>query len=340
MIWPSFLVSGGEWEAPVDFQEPIPARNLVENHFGTFIGDEGRVLTGINDVFNCRVADVTFLDTAESRIIDRISPGSIVGPRVRLGPGSTVHANAVIHHDVSIGCGVTIHSGAVIGSNGFYYTRAPRRLFPMIGTVVVEDEVDIGANTVVDRAATNVTRIGKRTKVDNLVHIGHDVKIGADCTIQAHAAIHGQVTVHDRVTIRGMAGVVDHVVVGAGTDILPLSGLTTATPNSGRFVGMPAVDVERFARAQANQKLVSTYLEEMRRLRGFLYAVGIMLYEMITGLHRERIVHVRLDSVEGGLNLNMPAERVAKLMAYGKLAGEKLRDDFNWDEHRWKRFLV
>ncbi len=155
----------------------------------------------------------------------RIGAGTILESHVAIGAGATVgrdchlHAHASIRERVVLGDRVVVQNGAVIGSDGFGFTRdaaGAHLKVPQVGTVVIEDDVDIGANTTIDRATVGETRIGAGSKIDNLVQVGHNVRIGRDVLLAAQVGISGSATLEDRVTLGGQVGVQGHIVIGRG----------------------------------------------------------------------------------------------------------------------------
>jgi UDP-3-O-[3-hydroxymyristoyl] glucosamine N-acyltransferase len=165
-----------------------------------------------------------------------------------------IHARVSIRERVTIGHRVTIQDGAVIGSDGFGFARradGTHHKIPQIGAVVVEDDVEIGANTTIDRPAVGETRIGAGTKIDNLVQIAHGVKIGRDVLLAAQVGIAGSTTVEDRVTLAGQVGVAGHLTLGKGV----IASAQTGIPNSvdaGTFVsGYPAIENRNWLKASA-----------------------------------------------------------------------------------------
>lgn len=177
-----------------------------------------------------------------------IGPGVVVhshvtiGSHVSVGEGSFIGANARVLDYSAIGKRVRIHSGAVIGSDGFGYDPGPTGLerIPQVGRVVVGDDVDIGANTTVDRARFGETRIGNGSKIDNLVQIGHNVRIGSHCVIVAQAGISGSTVIEDRVMVGGQVGVVGHLRIGEGARIGAQSGINRSLEAGAYVRGTPA----------------------------------------------------------------------------------------------------
>ncbi len=177
-----------------------------------------------------------------------IGPGSQVYPFVYIGRNCKIGRETTIFPQVFIGdgCGVgdrvIIHSGAVLGSDGFGFVQEgdAYRKIPQIGRVVVADDVEIGANVAIDRATLGATRIGRGTKLDNLVHIGHNVQVGENTAIVAQVGISGSTTIGRGVKIAGQAGFVGHVQIGDNSTIAAQAGVTKSVPAGGFVSGYPA----------------------------------------------------------------------------------------------------
>jgi len=159
-------------------------------------------------------------------------PGVFVGDDAEIGCDSVLHPNVVVRHGCRVGDRVTLHAGVVIGSDGFGYAgRGESRVkIPQVGVVVVEDDVEIGANTTVDRATLGQTVICRGVKIDNLVQIAHNVNIGEHSVVAAQAGIAGSTKIGRHVTIAGQAGIVNHVEIGDGVTIGPQSGIPKSVP--------------------------------------------------------------------------------------------------------------
>ena len=196
----------------------------------------------------------------------RLYPLTYVGPRAEIGEGCILHPHAVVRDGVRLGRRVVVHAGAVIGDDGFGYAwdgQAHRKI-PQVGTVVVEDDVEIGANTTIDRAMLGETVIRRGTKIDNLVQIAHNVEIGEHCIIVAQVGIGGSSRLGRGVVLAGQAGVPDHVTVGDGAIVEAQSGLYTDLEPGARVFGTLAQPS-----AQAKRALVATQRlpDALRRLR-------------------------------------------------------------------------
>lgn len=168
--------------------------------------------------------------------------GVYVGRNVRVGEETVLHPRVTLYEGVQVGARVIIHSGAVIGADGFGYVfhENRHRKIPQLGTVVIEDEVEIGANTTIDRATMGATRIGAGTKIDNLVQVAHNVEIGEKCVICAQTGIAGSTKIGHGVVIGGQVGIADHLTIGDGAKIGAQAGVTTDVPPGAFFSGYPA----------------------------------------------------------------------------------------------------
>jgi UDP-3-O-[3-hydroxymyristoyl] glucosamine N-acyltransferase len=183
-----------------------------------------------------------------------IHPSATIGDGTVIGADCRIHAGVHIYPGVTIGDRVILHSGVVIGADGFGYRREPsappvadepfrHRKIRQIGRVVIEDDVEIGANTTIDRAALATTRIGRGTKIDNLVTVGHNVQIGRHCIVAGQAGISGSTVLEDYVTVAGQAGLSDHLVVGVGARIDAQAGAIRNVAAGTTVMGSPALDV-------------------------------------------------------------------------------------------------
>jgi UDP-3-O-[3-hydroxymyristoyl] glucosamine N-acyltransferase len=170
-----------------------------------------------------------------------IAAGTVIGYRVYVGRDCYIGPNATLTHTL-VGNRVTIHAGAAIGQDGFGFAmgRAGHQKVPQIGRVIIQDDVEIGANTTIDRGALRDTVIGEGTKIDNLVQIGHNVVIGRHCIIVAQTGISGSAELGDFVALGGQVGVVGHVKIGAGAQIAGSSNVRGNVPPGSRWGGTPA----------------------------------------------------------------------------------------------------
>ena len=208
-----------------------------------------------------------------------VDPGAVIGPGVEIGSGTIVGANAVIGPGTRIGrsCSigpqacvlnalvgnrVILHPGVRIGQDGFGFAIGARGHLkvPQIGRVVIQDDVEIGANTTIDRGSNRDTIIGEGSKIDNLVQIGHNVVIGRHCLIVSQSGISGSTSVGDFVAIGGQAGLTGHLVIGDGSQIGAQAGVMADVPAGARIVGSPAQPTrEHFKQVAALRRLASRH---------------------------------------------------------------------------------
>jgi UDP-3-O-[3-hydroxymyristoyl] glucosamine N-acyltransferase len=182
----------------------------------------------------------------------RIGPGAAVGQGVKIGANCNIAANVTIYPGTTIGDRVTVHGGAVLGGDGFGFVRDGETgqyvKFPQAGTLVIEDDVEIGCNTTIDRGALGSTVIGSGTKIDNLVQIAHNVRIGKNVVIAAQTGISGSSVVEDDVVIGGQVGIGDHCHIGAGVILGGQCGVPSNKALKGKgtvYWGTPARPLDR-----------------------------------------------------------------------------------------------
>jgi UDP-3-O-[3-hydroxymyristoyl] glucosamine N-acyltransferase len=187
-----------------------------------------------------------------------IGAGSVIGDHATIGTHCRIDANVTIYPRTTLGDRVVVQAGAVLGSEGFGYVRdfdnGRYEQFPQIGRLVIEDDVEIGANSTVDRGALDETRIRRGTKIDNLVHIGHNVQIGEDVVIAAQTGLSGSAIVEDNVIIGGQVGIADHVRIEAGAILGAQSGIPTKKVIRGKgvvFWGTPARPIREYLKELA-----------------------------------------------------------------------------------------
>jgi UDP-3-O-[3-hydroxymyristoyl] glucosamine N-acyltransferase len=179
--------------------------------------------------------------------------GCYVGHRVTLGDDSYLYPRVVVRDECVLGARCIVHSGAVIGSDGFGFAFDDGRYHkvPQVGNVVIGDDVEIGANTTIDRATTHSTRIGDGSKIDNLVQIGHNVVVGRHCIIVAQVGVSGSTELEDHVTLGGQAGLVGHIKIGTGATVGAQSGVTKSVTGGTIVTGYPATQHSAWRRLQA-----------------------------------------------------------------------------------------
>jgi UDP-3-O-[3-hydroxymyristoyl] glucosamine N-acyltransferase len=189
-----------------------------------------------------------------------IGDRTIVYPNVCIGDGAVIGDDCIIHSHVAIrervivGNRVIIQNGAVIGADGYGFVRRPdgtHQKIPQTANVVLEDDVEIGANTAIDRPAIGETRIQAGAKIDNLVQIGHGVTVGHNTLLAAQVGIAGSTTVGDNVTLAGQVGVAGHVIIGKGASAAGQSGITNSVPEGTFVSGYPAIENREWLKSSA-----------------------------------------------------------------------------------------
>jgi UDP-3-O-[3-hydroxymyristoyl] glucosamine N-acyltransferase len=227
---------------------------------------------------------------AETATIDpsaRVGPFVTIGHRSRIGPNCSIHAGVFIGEDVSLGSDcqifpnvvirecitigdrVIIHSGAVLGSDGFGYrwNGKEHSKIPHIGTVIIEDDVEIGSCACIDRAKFSMTRVGRGTKIDNLVQIAHNCLIGPHCLLTGQAGTAGSVTLGTGVILGGQCAVRDHVHMADGSILVACSGAMEDVPPKQIVSGIPAIPHRQNLREQAALRRVPELVSQLRKLQ-------------------------------------------------------------------------
>lgn len=231
----------------------------------------------------CVAADVELPDDVYIGAFAYISPGAKIGKGVRIYPRCYVGDNAVIGDDTVLYPGVTVyhgcrigkrcivHAGAVIGADGFGFAPVGERYekLPQIGVVEIGDDVEIGANTTIDRATMGATRIADGVKLDNLIQIAHNCSVGANTVMAAQAGVAGSTHIGEHCMVGGQVGIVGHTTIGRDVQIGAQSGISRALPDGVRVMGTPATDFGLYARQQA----------AMKRLPGLLGKIEALLKE-------------------------------------------------------------
>lgn len=209
-------------------------------------------------------------------------PGCSIGYGVEIGERCILYPRVTLQDRVRIGNRVIIQSGAVIGSDGFGYAEGPggeRVKIPQVGTVVLEDDVEIGANVTIDRATFGETVVGKGSKVDNLVQIAHNVRIGQHAVIVAQAGVSGSTKIGDRVVLAGQVGVVGHIEIGAGSMVGAQSGVSQTLPAGSRVSGSPALPHSLWLRIQGALKSLPALMKRVSHLEKNVFGQSTRTYE-------------------------------------------------------------
>ena len=212
-----------------------------------------------------------------------VDPGAVIGPRAEIGAGSLIAANAVIGPDVTIGrdcrigtgCSIThtligdrvvIHPGCRIGQDGFGYTEdAAQQKIPQTGRVIIQNDVEIGAGTTIDRGGIRDTVIGEASKIDNLCQIGHNCQIGRNCIIVAQCGLSGSVTLEDFAVLGGSVGLAPHVTIGRGARVAGRSGVMHNVPAGETWGGYPAKTRMQWMRQETTLSRLTTSSDKGRK---------------------------------------------------------------------------
>jgi len=201
-----------------------------------------------------------------------IYPQVYIGREAVIGAGTVIWPLVVIGWECQIGANCILHAGAVIGADGFGYLWEGQRRhkIPQIGRVIIEDEVEIGANSAIDRATTSVTRIGRGCKIDNQVHIAHNVTLGENCVIAGGTGISGSAQIGPRVMMAGQVGLGDHVTVGEDSILLARAAVLSDLPAGSVVSGTPAYAHREHLRVEAAVRKLPEALRELKELKARL----------------------------------------------------------------------
>lgn len=204
----------------------------------------------------------------------KIFPGAYIAENVSIGSNTTIHAGVKIYEDCVIGNDVIIHAGTVIGSDGFGFAPQPDGSYqkvPQIGNVIIEDQVEIGANTTIDRATMGSTIIKKGVKLDNLIQIAHNVEIGSQTVIAAQTGISGSTKLGQKIMIGGQAGIAGHLTIANGVKIAGGAGVTKNLDGEGKsYAGFPAEDAKQSLKAQVYTRQLPELEKRVKELEKLL----------------------------------------------------------------------
>ena len=219
-----------------------------------------------------------------------IHPGAVVGRSCRIGDNTVLYPHAVLYEEVLVGSGVIINAGAVIGADGFGYGTVDGRhqRFPHFGTVRLEDDVEIGACTTIDRAMIDETVIGQGTKIDNLVMVGHNCEIGRHNLFASQVGFAGSVTTGDYVVCAGQVGIADHVHLGSRSVLGAKAGVHKDVPAGERQIGLPAIPEAECRRVVMAQHKIPEMRQQLRALERQVEELASRLGQLTsqgTGLH-------------------------------------------------------
>ena len=197
-----------------------------------------------------------------------VGSGCHLGAGVRVGSGSRVYPNVTMYPGTSVGSRAIVHAGARLGSDGFGFVQSGGAHVKIrhVGRCVIEDDVEIGANTTIDRGSVDDTVIGAGTKIDNLVHVAHNVRIGRSCLVMAHVGIAGSVRIGDGCILAGQSGVSGHVTIGSGAIIGARAGVISDVPAGETWSGYPARPHREAMRASAALMRLGGMMKRLERL--------------------------------------------------------------------------
>ncbi len=192
----------------------------------------------------------------------------VIGDNCKIGDNCIIYANVSIYHDTIIGNNVIIHAGTVIGSDGFGYAKDGEKYFkiPQIGNVIIEDDVEIGANCTIDRGAIECTRIGKGVKIDNLVQIAHNVEIDENSVIVAQVGISGSTKIGKNVVLAGQVGVAGHIKIGDNVMVGAKSGIGRSLKDGSIVSGIPVIDHKKWLKWAVSYEKLPELIKKVKEL--------------------------------------------------------------------------
>lgn len=271
----------GQSERWIRVPDPAAAiADVLQKWFAQAHGPEGistssYVHSSVKLGANVRIGDGVSIG-ADSRIGDDVTifAGTFIGASCSIDDGTTIYPNATLYHGTTVGKRCIVHASVVIGSDGYGFTMSKGRhkKIPQIGIVRIDDDVEIGAGTTIDRGALGETTIGEGTKIDNLVHIAHNVKIGKHCLIVAQVGISGSSEVGDYSVLAGQAGVAGHVKIGSRVQVAAQSAVMKDFNGPLKLMGSPARPMQDQLRLQALIRRLPEILERLAELESHTLA--------------------------------------------------------------------
>jgi UDP-3-O-[3-hydroxymyristoyl] glucosamine N-acyltransferase len=230
-------------------EDPFRDFNKLTNHFKPF-----------------QFSNVSISDSAKIGKGTIIQPNCFIGNHVEIGKNCLIHSNVSIYDYTIIGDNVIIHAGTILGGDAFYYKKRPDGFDQLVsgGRVVIEDNVGIGALCTIDKGVTGDTTIGKGTKIDNQVHVGHDTIIGKKCLIASQTGIAGCVIIEDEVTLWGQVGITSGITIGAKAVIMGQTGVTKSVEGGKSYFGTPIQESREKLKQLANIKKIPEILSKLK----------------------------------------------------------------------------
>lgn len=198
-----------------------------------------------------------------------IHPHATIGSNVKIGSNTILYPNVTIYHDCRIGSNCILHAGAVVGADGFGFAPSPEgyEKIPQIGIVIIEDNVEVGANTCIDRATMGATVIHKGVKLDNLIQVAHNVEIGSHTVMASQGGVAGSAKIGEWCMFGGQVGIAGHIKIGDHVTVGAQSGIPGNTKSGETLMGYPAIDPKQFARSAAIYKKLPEMYTELGRLQ-------------------------------------------------------------------------
>jgi UDP-3-O-[3-hydroxymyristoyl] glucosamine N-acyltransferase len=205
-----------------------------------------------------------------------VGPHAVIGPRTRIGSDVVIHSHATVHEGVQVGDRCVIHSGARIGNHGFgfIFRDGGFQKIPQVGGCVLEDDVEVGPNSTIDRGSVGDTVVGRGSKIDALVHLGHNVRLGRHVMLAGQAGVSGSTTIGDGAALGGQVGVGGHLTIGPGARIGAQAGVISDVPAGETYSGYPARPHREALRAQAGAFRLPELLRRLKKLEEAIFGRG------------------------------------------------------------------
>ncbi len=237
--------------------QQVPAAGVDET---AILGEGVKIAASASIGAFCVIGDDTVI--GEEVVVH---PHCVIGRSCVVGAGSLLYPQVSVYEGTILGSRVIVHSGVVLGADGFGFAQSSEGhvKIPQIGRVVVDDDVEIGANSTIDRAAFRETHIGAGTKIDNLVMVAHNVRVGRDCLLISQAGVAGSSTLGDGVVVAGQSGISGHVDLGDGVQVASKSAVYKSAEKGARLAGIPAIDSMAWKRQQVRLKRLQKFEQRL-----------------------------------------------------------------------------
>ena len=238
-----------EGKALLISEEPFTDFNRLTNHFNPFIASDASIDP------SAQIGENTV-----------IQPNVFIGPNVVIGKNCVIHAGTIINQNCTVGDDVILHSNVVLGSEAFYYKKRSDKFEKLLsgGDVVIENDVELGAGTTIDRGVSGTTKIKRNTKLDNLCHIGHDTVVGENCLIAAHTGIAGCTVIGNDVTMWGRVGVTSGITIGDNAVILACTCVSKSLEGNKTYFGVPADEARQRWREMAAVRKLPEVMQQLK----------------------------------------------------------------------------